>query len=155
MDAISEPRDRQQNPQVSHERSDVSVYAILAFGLGLLVSAVVISLLIWWLLNSFAARAARSDRPLPALTTRATGEPVPPEPRLQVSPSQDLREMRAAEDAILNNYSWADQQTGVVRIPIDCALQVLAERGLPVQPQTESPEGERRGNGETGKQENR
>ena len=155
MDATSEPLDGQHNPQVSHERSDVSISAILVFGLGLLVSAVVISLLIWWLFNSFAARAARSDRPLPTLATRATGEPVPPEPRLQVSPSQDLRKMRAAEDVILNNYSWADQQTGVVRIPIDRALQVLAERGLPVQPLTESPEGEKQGNGETGKPENR
>src|SRR5437879_1455514 len=85
MDATSEPLDGQHNPQVSHERSDVSTSAILVFGLGLLVSAVVISLLIWWLFNSFAARAARSDRPLPTLATRATGEPVPPEPRLQVS----------------------------------------------------------------------
>lgn len=132
MDATSEPLDRQQNPQVSHERSDVSVVAILVFGIGLLVAAVLIHLLIWWLFDSFAARAARSDRPLPTMAARAPGELVPPEPRLQVSPSQDLREMRAAEDAILNNYGWADQPTGTVRIPVEQAMQILAQRGLPV-----------------------
>ncbi|HEV8713061.1 MAG TPA: hypothetical protein VGX03_09560 [Candidatus Binatia bacterium] len=153
MDATSEPLDRQQNPQVSHERSDVSVFVILVFGIGLLVSALVISLLIWWLFNSFAARAARSDRPLPTLAPRATGEPVPPEPRLQVSPSQDLREMRAAEDAILNSYGWADQPTGVVRVPVEQAMQVLAQRGLPVDPGGEKTE--KRGNGETGNEEKR
>ena len=146
MDATSEPLDDQTNPDVKHERSDVSVFGIFVFGVGLLVAAVILHLVIWWLFDHFAARATRSDRPLPAMAARATGEPLPPEPRLQVSPSQDLREMHAAEDVILNNYGWEDQQAGVVRLPIDRALQVLAERGLPVLPQTEGPEEGKREN---------
>ena len=76
MGATSEPLDRPQNPRVGHERSDVSVFAVLAFGIGLLVSAVVVYLLVWWLFDSFATRAARSGQPLPPLAARATGEPV-------------------------------------------------------------------------------
>lgn len=153
MDATSEHLDEPTNPDVRHESSDVNVAGILIAGVGLLVAAVIIPLVIWWLFDHFAARAVRSDRPLPALAARVTGESLPPEPRLQVSPSQDLRDMHAAEDAILNNYGWEDQQAGVVRIPIDRALQVLAERGLPVQPQTGGTGGANRGNGEMGSEE--
>jgi len=142
MDATREPLAEAQNPEVSHERSDVNVFAILGFGIALFIVAVIIYLFVWWLFDYFAARAAQSGRPLPAVAARATGEPTPPEPRLQISPAQDLRAMRAAEDVILNNYGWEDRQAGVVRLPIDRALQILAERGLPVQPQTAGREKE-------------
>jgi len=151
MDATSEPLDRPQNPHVSHERSDVSVSAILVFGVGLLVAAVVISLLVWWLFDAFAMRAARLGQPLPPMAARAGGEPVPPEPRLQVSPAQDLRAMHAVEDAVLNTYGWADQTAGVVHIPVGQAMQILAQRGLPVDTgrgEREKEETEKRGNGE-------
>ena len=57
-----------------------------------------------------------------------------PEPRLQVSPAQDLRDMRASEDAILDTYGWADQTADVVHIPVEQVMQILAQRGLPVDP---------------------
>jgi cytoskeletal protein RodZ len=155
MDATRDHLAEQQNPEVSHERSDVNVRGILMFGVALLVVAIIIHLFIWWLFDHFAMRAAQSGRPFPATVARATGEPVPPEPRLQVSPADDLQEMHAAEDVILNNYGWEDQQAGVVRIPIDRALQILAERGLPVQSSTADSETEKRRSGETGKPENR
>jgi len=163
MDATSKPLAEVHNPDVSHERSDVNVFGILMFGLALLVVAIIISLFVWWLFDHFAARAAQSGRPLPAEAARAAGGPVPPEPRLQVSPAQDLQAMRATEDAILNNYGWEDRQAGIVRLPIDRALQILADRGLPVQPQAggagtekrEDKDTENRRSGESEKQENR
>ena len=39
--------------------------------------------------------------------------------------------MRRAEDALLKNYGWIDQKTGIVRIPVDRAIELLAKRGLP------------------------
>ncbi len=155
MDATSEPLNRHDNLEVGHERSDVSIRGILVFGVGLFIAAVVIHLLMWWLFNYFAARAEKSGRPLPALMARDATESVPPEPRLQVSPPHDLQEMRVAEEAILHNYGWVDQQTSTVRIPVERAMQILAERGLPVQLQTEDSEAENRGSGEPGKPENR
>jgi len=56
---------------------------------------------------------------------------LPPEPRLQVSPPIDLIRLRDVEDVTLNNYAWMDQDTGRVRIPIQRAMDLLAERGLP------------------------
>ena len=116
-----------ENPQVSHEQSDVNVRRILAFGLGLLVAGVVIQLGMWWLFVSLAARTAQLDQPRSPLASSSPRESLPPEPRLQVSPAQDLKELRAAEDALLHSYGWVDQQAGVVRIPIERAMELLAE----------------------------
>lgn len=120
-----------QNPDVAHEHSDVDVRGILSFALVLFAFTVVTFVLIWWLFGYFAVRETKSDRPLLPLVSSSSGVMLPPEPRLQVSPSQDMQELRAAEDALLNSYGWVDQQVGVVRIPIERAMQLLAERGLP------------------------
>ena len=62
---------------------------------------------------------------------------LPPMPRLQSAPITDLKDMRAAEDQILTGYGWVDQQHGVVRIPIDRAIDLLAQRGVAARPQNE------------------
>jgi len=56
-----------------------------------------------------------------------------PTPRLQTDDgNQEIADLHAKEDLLLNNYSWADQSQGKVRIPIDKAIELLAQRGLPV-----------------------
>jgi hypothetical protein len=57
---------------------------------------------------------------------------------LQVSPRQDLEQMRRREDATLNTPSWVDKERGVARIPIDRAMMITAERGLPEWPAVEA-----------------
>jgi hypothetical protein len=58
-----------------------------------------------------------------------------PTPRLQVDDgNQEIADLHAREDLLLNNYSWADKAQGKVRIPIEQAMQLLAKRGLPVAP---------------------
>lgn len=42
-----------------------------------------------------------------------------------------FKQLRATEDAILTTYGWVDREKGVVRIPIDRAIDLLAQRGLP------------------------
>ena len=72
--------------------------------------------------------------------TRKPRQRLPPEPRLQTNPRQDLSDLRAREDQLLNSYGWVDKNTGVVRIPIERAMQLIVERGLP----TRSESGPRR-----------
>jgi hypothetical protein len=132
MHATSEQVNGTRNPEVQHERSDVSVFGIVTFGAVLLASALIIYVGMGVLFNYFGTQATQTGRPLPPVAP-ATGERMPPEPRLQVSPSADLQTMRAAEDAILNNYGWVDRQAGAVRIPVEQAMHILVQRGLPVQ----------------------
>ncbi|HEV3263716.1 MAG TPA: hypothetical protein VG013_43175, partial [Gemmataceae bacterium] len=54
-----------------------------------------------------------------------------PAPRLEVTPAVDLQAVRAAEEKELSTYGWVDQQKGVVRLPIDRAIDLLAQKGLP------------------------
>jgi hypothetical protein len=57
--------------------------------------------------------------------------PLPPAPRLQTNPRSDLERLRAYERARLTTFGWADRDRQVVRIPIDHAMRLLAERGIP------------------------
>ena len=64
-----------------------------------------------------------------------------PTPRLQTDDgNQEIAEMHAREDLLLDNYSWVDRASGKVRIPISRAMQIIAEHGLPVAPQEEQTE---------------
>jgi hypothetical protein len=60
-----------------------------------------------------------------------------PTPRLQVDDGyQEIADMHAKEDLLLENYSYVDSSKGTVRIPIERAMELIAQRGLPVAPQT-------------------
>lgn len=117
-----------------HEHRDVNVVAVTRFGLGLAAGVVVAGFLMWFLFDRFAARETRSS-PLPAPMSMSDPEKEPPEPRLQPAPIVDLKEVRAAEEAILSHYAWVDPDKGIVRIPIDRAMDLIAKEGLPVRPQ--------------------
>jgi hypothetical protein len=118
------------NPGVSHETSDVNIRAILAFGAALFAVAVAVHVLIYGMFGYFDSREgiqAPAEYPLAA----SQGHREPPEPRLQTDPRQDLADMRAKEDEQLQSYGWVDKNAGVVRIPIDAAMKLTLERGLP------------------------
>ena len=121
---------RESNPTVAHERTDADTRAITQFGIALALVVVLSQLALWWLFISFTRRESKLSPPVTALV-RAQAPTEPPEPRLQANPQADMRTMREKEDTILNHYGWVDPNRGVVRIPIDRALDLVAEHGLP------------------------
>jgi hypothetical protein len=126
---------RPATPGVHHETSDANVNAVFAFALGLMITGIVILFLVWLLFGYFSAREARSGvREFPLAADQQNR--LPPEPRLQTNPRQDLVSLRTAEDAILNTYGWVDKTGGVVRIPISEAMKLTVERGLPARAST-------------------
>jgi hypothetical protein len=68
--------------------------------------------------------------PVPALI-REQAPKEPPEPRLQGNPQVDMKQMLVEEDAVLHHYGWVDPDRGVVRIPIERAIELAGGRGLP------------------------
>ncbi|MGH7404661.1 MAG: hypothetical protein ACREJA_02105 [Candidatus Methylomirabilales bacterium] len=114
-----------------HETRDIAIRPIVIFLAGVFAMLTAILLLMGLLFHTFATREARRDVPPSPLATRRP----PPEPRLQVDPARELAAMRAAEDALLHSTDWVDRGAGIVRIPIDRAITLLAQRGLPARPQ--------------------
>jgi hypothetical protein len=58
-----------------------------------------------------------------------------PTPRVQTDDgNQDVVDLHQREDLLLDNYTWVDQSQGKVRIPIERAMQIIAQQGLPVAP---------------------
>jgi hypothetical protein len=56
-----------------------------------------------------------------------------PTPRLDIDDgNQATADLHAREDLLLDNYSKVDGQPGTIRIPIDRAMELIAQRGLPV-----------------------
>ncbi len=125
------PTEPENNPAVSREDTDANTRAITSFGIGLAFVIVVSQLLLWWLFDALAGKEAKLSPPIPAII-RAQAPAVPPEPRLQASPRLDLQKMLLDEDAVLDHYGWVgDPDRGVVRLPIQRALEIVAEKGLP------------------------
>jgi hypothetical protein len=63
-----------------------------------------------------------------------------PTPRVQLDDgNQDVADLHAREDILLDNYTWVDQSKGSVRIPIERAMEIIAQKGLPVAPAAQTP----------------
>jgi hypothetical protein len=124
-----------------YETRDAHVRAIVWFAVGLVVVAGAVHGLMWVMFERFAERERQADPPPRTLTAPAP-EP-PPEPRLQVltrpegtfgfglAPAESLARLRATEDETLSTYGWIDRPAGIVRIPIERAMTLVVERGLP------------------------
>lgn len=132
-------------PHHTYDR-EIDLKAIGKWMGGLLVLAVIIHFLMWWLLRGLENFDERSDPELlPIQQEMKVNEQLPPEPRLQVTPAfeklnpdsisrsdlEDMEALRKQEDEALGTPSWIDQGQGRVRVPIDVAMEVIASRGVP------------------------
>ena len=123
--------ERQPGHGVGYETSDFRLRPFLVLGGILIISAIVGHLLLFGLFSWFTGRQAEADPPPPPL---ADLDRVPPGPLLQSQPRIDWAEMLQVQSRQINSYGWVDDEGGAVRIPIDRAMDLLAERGLPVRP---------------------
>lgn len=109
---------------------DLNVRAVVWTGAILAAGTIVICLLMWGMYRGIAHLERRHDPAPPPLAEERRPQPLPPGPRLQSSPDEDMRTYRAKEDRELETPAWIDRQAGVVRLPIGLAMDVLARRGL-------------------------
>jgi hypothetical protein len=116
------------NPEVSHETSDIDLRPIAMWSVALVILVVMILALLLWLFGHFSKREDRLGHRTAGVPASA---PVTAAPQLQISPRSDMAEMRAAEEKTLRSYGWVDKQKGVARIPIERAMELLAERAAP------------------------
>jgi hypothetical protein len=134
---------RETPPGAGYEHTDASAGTILKFLLWLAGSAVLIHLGLALLFNLFVEQRIEHEAPQYPLAL-GEGTRVPPEPRLQRFPREDIMNFRIGEEASLHQYGWVDRDAGVVQIPIDEAMRLTVERGLPSRQQDPAqPEADR------------
>jgi hypothetical protein len=118
------------DPPRGHETRDLSIRAIAVFFCSLTLLIIVVAIAMKWTFDAFVARDRARDPPPSPL--EASLPELPPEPRLEVKPSLGIAELRRSEEAALGGYAWIDEKAGTVRIPIERAMELVLERGLPV-----------------------
>jgi hypothetical protein len=130
---MEEKESAPQKTSPRHEITDAHAPSIIKFAIGLALVILLSLYAMARLADYFGEHQAQlGPQPSPLVRTRQ----VPPLPQLQVNPGTDLNEFRAAEEARLDGYGWVDRQNGIIRIPIDRAMDLVAQRGLPVRGET-------------------
>jgi len=108
-----------------HEKSEVSVrFIVVSLGV-LLVGTFLVALLVVGIFQFFSHIYQTQE------SAQQNQQQIPPQPRIEVEPWQQLLDVHAREDHVLKSYAWVDKQQGIVRIPIDQAIDALAKKGLP------------------------
>ncbi len=146
---MSEEVVKHGEPNGGYEREDLHSRSVVVF----LVVLALICVLVYFLLKGMYGYLDAYDKahqppqnplkPPAAADTRETRTPLVdaqvkadfPEPRLESNERTEIRGFRLQEESKLNSYGWVNQSAGVVHIPINRAMQLVAERGLPVRPQ--------------------
>jgi hypothetical protein len=110
-----------------YEERDISVRVVTLFAASLVIALIVVHYLASGTFHHFAEQSSGYPPPSPLAATREkyTG------PRLLVDQKLDMEAFRASEDTLLSNYGWVDRSRGIVRIPIDRAIDLLAQQGTP------------------------
>ncbi|HYF48419.1 MAG TPA: hypothetical protein VEJ63_03385 [Planctomycetota bacterium] len=112
------------NPDVRYEPRDISLRGIVAFTILMSASIVVLHLITFGLHRLFYIDERQKDPPrLPV-----AGSFDPAGPRLEAYNGQALEAVRAQENARTNTYGWVDQKAGIVRIPVERAMELYLER---------------------------
>lgn len=122
-------------PHNGYEKSDASPRGLVIFVLIMAAILAATSFSLIWLFKHFE----RAENPGSFVAAPFAGaQTLPPSPRIQPVPGDDMQRYYQSQQSLLNNYGWVDKQNGVVRLPIDRAMELLLQRGLPTRPAANS-----------------
>lgn len=130
-----------QNQGVEFEREDLNPKNVFVFLIGLALVCVLIFFVLQGMYAYLKSRDAKNQLPQNPLVRSEADTSAPgdisrfPQPRLETNERLEINDFRMAEEQRLSTYGWVDQNAGVVRIPIERAMQLVAERGLPTRVQ--------------------
>jgi len=133
------------NGHGSYERQDLQPSGILYFLLTIVVGIVICVVVLKGLFGVLDRREKAAQPPVNPLVTNvpedtrhiAPGYPQSafPNPKLEEDERGQLNGIRLTEDQMLDSYGWVDEKAGTVHIPIERAMDLLVQRGLPVRGQ--------------------
>lgn len=118
-------------PEIFEEPDDLKPKNLWIFAVSLIGSIWVIVLLMYPLFTFFKYDRTGGRQPAKVLSYLP---PRPPRPRNVDHPYQVLDDFRKTENGQLNGYAWVDRDKGLVSIPIERAMEIIARRGIPPSP---------------------
>jgi hypothetical protein len=127
-----------QNPKHGHETREAVPRYIIYFALGVAISVAAGFLVSWGTLEYL-----KSHQKFPAPQSAiSAGRRLPPPgmPQLQAHPDTDLQVYLKKQHEILDSYGWVNRKNKVVRIPVQRAMNILLQQGLPVR-DSKTPKG--------------
>jgi len=139
---MSDAMNHRQPEHAEYEREDLTARSVFSFLIGLAVMGVLVFVFLKVMiraLESYNRTHQPVQNPLVAKVPGDTREVAPgsidkfPKPQLEEDEIHELRKVRDAEEEKLYSYGWVDQNAGTVHIPIERAMQLIVERGLPTQ----------------------
>ena len=137
------------------ERRDIGIGGVLWFLFGLAVAGVIVTFVVNGLYSYLEKRNEVGQPPLSPLVTNVPKDTrhLPtdykdylkqnfPSPQLEIDERTQLDKIRLNEEETLATYGWVDQEAGIVRIPIERAMDLIAQRGLPTRSQETAAQAE-------------
>ncbi|TAM82832.1 MAG: hypothetical protein EPN47_09325 [Acidobacteria bacterium] len=126
------------DPKHRHETREAVPRYILFFAAGLGMAVVAGFLVSWGTLAYFKSHQNYA----PPKSAISAGRVLPPPgvPQLQTHPEADLQVYLKKQHEILDSYGWVDRKNNVVRLPIQRAMNILLQQGLPVR-NSKTPKG--------------
>jgi hypothetical protein len=131
-----------------YEGQDIGVAGVLYFLLGLALAGLLVYFIVDGLYHFLDKRSEADQAPVNPLVTNAPrdtrhiSKDYPqsafPNPKLEEDERGQLNGIRLTEEQTLSTYDYIDKNAGTVRIPIDRAIDLIAQRGLPVRTQSSS-----------------
>jgi hypothetical protein len=112
-----------------HEANRLRVSGLAWFAAALVGVTVLVLLVLTFVMRGFSHEEKKLESLAAPRFAGDTGEY--PAPRIQANPGTELTRMKAEDLGRLNNYGWVDRKAGVAHIPIDRAIEILAQKGLP------------------------
>jgi len=113
--------------------TEIDVRNIGAFLVWMAVGIIVTGVLMYALYQQLKSAEVKRDAPASPLVDRSVHR-MPPPPLLQTRPHPDLAAYQAAERQATQSYGWVDEAQGVIHIPVDRAMEMVVEQGLPWKP---------------------
>jgi len=120
-----------QSHGVAAEPDRVPTRLVVGFAIVLIALCIASGILMAALFRGLERRAERKDRTtIAGAGLERRPETVPPAPRLQVYAVRHWKDFQTAEHERLSTYGWMDRSAGVVHVPIERAMDLIAVRGL-------------------------
>ncbi len=118
-------------PGAGYEHTDIDPSIGYRFGVWLTVSMVISVFIVYGVFWLFDGRRVAHDAAVQQFPLAVGQAKEAPAPRLQTQPFKDVYMLNQDAGARLHSYGWADEANGIVHIPIERAMELTLQRGLP------------------------